>query len=51
MKKSFVFTLLALFVFGLASASQISFVDTYDNALKIAGEQDKKLLITFKSPT
>lgn len=40
--------LLALFLCSaLVSANEISFVDTYENALKQAGEQSKKMLITF----
>lgn len=34
-----------------AFAAQISFLDNYDEAVQTAEKQNKKLLITFKSPT
>jgi len=47
MKKT---TVIALMLFGLAAAAtagEIAFVDTYDKALQIAGQQSKNIVITF----
>ncbi len=45
----------AMIIFGLIAgtvcASEIEFVDTYENALKVAGEQDKNILIKYDSDT
>ena len=47
MKKTTAAVFLLLFLAGMAMAQQIAFVDTYDNALKAAGEKQQDMVITF----
>ncbi|MFH1701667.1 MAG: hypothetical protein ABIE07_13900 [Candidatus Zixiibacteriota bacterium] len=48
MKKAVLAVLLVLFAFaGISAANEVKFVDSYDNALKAANEQGKKVLISF----
>ncbi|MEE9441566.1 MAG: hypothetical protein V3V99_02725 [candidate division Zixibacteria bacterium] len=48
MKKTFWAALLVFFAFaGMSAASEVTFVDSYDTALKTATEQGKKVLISF----
>lgn len=51
MRKTAIFLMMAMLLSTVISAAQISFYDNFDEAVKDAGEQNKKILITFKSPT
>jgi hypothetical protein len=47
MKKIALAILLFLFESAAVLAGEIQFVDTYENALKIAAEKNRNILITF----
>jgi hypothetical protein len=48
MKKAVLAVLLGLFAFaGISAANDVTFVDSYDEALKVANEQGKKVLLSF----
>lgn len=48
MKKAVLAVLLLLFAFaGMSAASEVTFVDSYDEALKLANDQGKKVLLSF----
>jgi hypothetical protein len=47
MKKTALLFLLLLTAAGVTSASEIAFVDSYDQALKAAGEKSRNIIITF----
>jgi hypothetical protein len=47
MKKTALIFLALFLCSALVSANEISFVDTYDQALKLAGEKSQNMLITF----
>jgi hypothetical protein len=47
MKKTTVITLILWGLAAVATAGQIAFVDTYDKALQVAGQQSKNIVITF----
>ncbi|MCK5124946.1 MAG: hypothetical protein KAR42_01715 [candidate division Zixibacteria bacterium] len=51
MKRTLITVIAVFLLAGIVTAGKISFEDTYDNALKKAGDSNKKILITFKSPT
>ncbi len=47
MKKKTILLVMMLFLAGLVFGSEIEFVDTYGNALKLAAERDQQVLVTF----
>lgn len=47
MKKTTLAILLFLFGAAAVPAAEIPFVDTYENALKVAAEKNRNILITF----
>jgi Skp family chaperone for outer membrane proteins len=47
MKKTALVFLLLLAAAAATSANEIAFVDTYDQALKAAGEKSQNIIITF----
>jgi hypothetical protein len=49
MRKATVTLLLLLVCATLAPANEVAFVETYDEALRLAGEKSQNLLITFYS--
>ena len=51
MRKCAITAVVTLFLTGIVLALAINFADSYDAALKQAGDSNKKLLITFTSPT
>ncbi|MEZ5358769.1 MAG: hypothetical protein R3F48_08030 [Candidatus Zixiibacteriota bacterium] len=51
MRKTLIFLPLMMLLSVASLAARIAFYEDFNEALKAAGEQNKKLLITFKSPT
>ena len=49
MKRFAVAIALMLLCVSMTAASEVTFVDTYDEALQLAAEKDLKVLITFKT--
>ena len=47
MKKTALVILFLLAFAALSSANEVVFVDSYDQALQIAGEKSQNILITF----
>lgn len=49
MKRFAVVIALMLICASISAASEMTFVNTYDEALQLAGEKNEKMLITFKT--